>query len=65
MGLIAEEVYPIFPEAVPLDEKKLPFSVDYGKLMAPVIAAIQQLFTETAELRRENQQLRERLGSKS
>lgn len=39
-GLIAEEVVDVFSEAVTLDQSGEPFSVDYAKLVAPLIDAL-------------------------
>lgn len=53
IGLIAEEVYEVFPEIVPLDEKGRPEAVNYEFLVAPLIGAIkeQQAQIEALEAR--------------
>lgn len=50
-GLIAEDVEPLFPGVVQLDEDGNPFSIDYGRLVSPTIAAVQALKRENDELR--------------
>ena len=43
IGLIAEEVAPIFPELISYNEEGLPESIDYDKLTPVLIKAIQDL----------------------
>jgi len=51
MGLIAQDVEKIFPEAVTTNSETGLKSVDYGKLVAPLIEAVktQQTKIETLE----------------
>lgn len=51
-GLIAEQVAQVFPEAVGRDERGRPKAVDYGKLSAALIGAVQELETEVRKLKR-------------
>lgn len=41
-GLIAEEVYEIYPDLVPIDEQGRPDAVSYDVLVVPVLAAVQE-----------------------
>ncbi len=52
-GIIAQELYPIYPEAVykPMDDKKDYWAVDYGKLTPLLVIAIQELKKENEELK--------------
>jgi hypothetical protein len=43
IGFIAEEVYEIFPNAVPLDASNKPEAIDLGQMLAISFAAIQEL----------------------
>lgn len=68
MGVIAQEVQKVFPEAVSTDKKSGIMSVAYSKLIAPIIEAIKELFTrsekherEIASLKEENRLLKESL----
>lgn len=42
MGVIAEQIAELFPDAVTFDEDGLPAGVDYSKLVVPCIGMIQQ-----------------------
>lgn len=68
MGVIAQEVHKVFPEAVSIDKKSGILSVAYSKLIAPIIEAIKELFSqsqkherEIASLKEENRLLKESL----
>ncbi|WPU64041.1 tail fiber domain-containing protein [Peredibacter starrii] len=68
MGVIAQEVQKLFPEAVSTDKKSGIMSVAYSKLIAPIIEAIKELFNqsqkherEIASLKEENRLLKESL----
>jgi len=62
MGVIAQDVQKVFPEAVVVDKKGY-FSVAYSKLVAPLIESVRELFSNEKELRREVASLRENLKS--
>jgi hypothetical protein len=49
-GLIAEEVFKIFPELVVLDDEGLPFSVQYHKLIPLLLKDIQRIRSRIEEL---------------
>lgn len=51
MGVIAEQIAELFPDAVTLDTDGLPSGVDYSKLVIPCIGMIQQQQKEIEELR--------------
>lgn len=51
LGLIAEEVVELFPEAVNLDAEGLPFSISYDQLTTLTIGVVQQLYLEIKMLR--------------
>ncbi|WPU64042.1 tail fiber domain-containing protein [Peredibacter starrii] len=53
MGVIAQEVQKVFPEAVSTDKKSGIMSVAYSKLIAPIIEAIKDLFGQVTALKRE------------
>lgn len=66
MGVIAQEIESVFPEAVETDENGYK-GVAYGKLVAPVIEAIKELDKKTqriSALEKENQMMKEFLCSK-
>lgn len=74
LGLIAQEVEKIFPDAVweytDPDSKKTYKNVEYGHLIAPVIEAIKELATlvksnkaDMVALRSENESLKKRLDA--
>lgn len=50
MGVKAEQVYELFPDAVTLDEEELPSGVDYSKLVVPCIGMIQQMEKRISKL---------------
>jgi hypothetical protein len=50
LGLIAQEVREVFPELVAADQNGM-LSVKYGNLVAPLIAAVQQLKQQNEELK--------------
>ena len=43
IGVIAEELYKVFPYAVTLDDNGIPDGVEYGKLSLLAIEAIKKL----------------------
>lgn len=47
IGFIAEEVFPVLPEAVTLDEDYQPRALNYGTFSVVAIAALQELVTTT------------------
>lgn len=47
VGFIAEEVYPLIPEVVGLDQDNLPANIDYSKLTPIIVKAIQELAATT------------------
>ena len=52
-GLIAEDVYKIFPNVVTLAEvngKMVPDSIDYSKLVTPLLKKVQMLEKRVTEL---------------
>lgn len=56
-GLIAEDVYKIFPDVVTLTSlngKKVPDSIDYSKLIVPLIKKVQLLENRVATLENKN-----------
>jgi hypothetical protein len=60
MGVIAQEVEAVFPEAVSTDDEGFK-SVAYGKLIAPLIEAVKELKTKNDYLRIENESLKNRV----
>jgi hypothetical protein len=50
-GVIAQDLLPVIPEAVRLDEKGY-YSVAYGNLAGLLIEAIKELRTEVAEIKK-------------
>jgi hypothetical protein len=54
MGVIAQEVEEIFPEAVSTDEQGYK-SVAYGKLIAPLVEAVKEQQNQIKELKEENE----------
>jgi hypothetical protein len=50
VGLIAEELYELFPNLVNLDEEGKPYSINYSGLTVILINAIKQLHKETSYL---------------
>jgi hypothetical protein len=57
VGLIAEEVFEVLPEVVPLWDGE-PEAVNYEFIVAPLIGAVQELAAQVAELRAEIQELK-------
>ena len=51
IGVIAEEVYSVFPELVALDENNKPLSVYYDKFVAVLIEAVKELSQEIEKLK--------------
>ena len=51
MGVIAEEVYSVFPELVALDENNRPLGVYYDKFAAVLIEAVKELNQEIEKLK--------------
>ena len=60
-GLIAEELFEVYPELVHLDEEGLPYSIDYSGLSLPLIQEVQSLRSELKSLREEITVLKEKL----
>jgi hypothetical protein len=60
-GLIAEEVEVSFPELLARDEQGEPWTVRYHLLTPLLLAEVQRLERQRADMERENQDLRERL----
>jgi hypothetical protein len=50
-GLIVEEVYPIIPNVVSLDENGKPASINYSRLSAYLIEAVKTITQEIAKLK--------------
>ncbi len=57
IGVIAQDVEKVFPEAVATDEKGMK-SVAYGNLVAPLIESVKELKKENDSLKKENQEIR-------
>lgn len=57
IGVIAQDVEKVFPEAVVTDEKGIK-SVAYGNLVAPLIEAVKELKKENDSLKKENQDIK-------
>jgi hypothetical protein len=53
IGLIAEEMYEVFPELTPLDAEGLPARVLYDRLVAVLIKQVQYLTVEMRLMREE------------
>ena len=51
IGLIAEEVAEIFPEVVSYDEHNGPDGINYSRLSAILIKAVQELSAEIKKLK--------------
>lgn len=56
LGLVAEEVHAVLPEAVVLDEDMLPLGLDLAKLVGALWAAVQELTDEVEDLRKAQSQ---------
>ncbi|HYD01557.1 MAG TPA: hypothetical protein VEB22_10050, partial [Phycisphaerales bacterium] len=63
LGLIAEDVQAVFPEAVTLDEQGRPASIDYSRIAALSIQAIKDLRALNAARDAELADLRARLAA--
>lgn len=50
MGLIAQEVKEVYPEAVTYDEKNDRYGVNYGAMIAPLLSAMKEMRSEYQEL---------------
>jgi hypothetical protein len=50
-GLVVEQVYPIIPNVVALDENGKPSSINYSRFSAYLIEAIKSLKTEIDEIK--------------
>lgn len=61
IGVIAQEVEGVFPEAVVTDESGFK-SVSYSKLVAPLIGAVKELSDENESLRRDVQEMKTNLA---
>jgi hypothetical protein len=53
LGVIAQEVRKVFPDAVTVDKETGILSVAYSMLIAPLIEAVKDLFNDSKELKRE------------
>ena len=62
IGLIAQEVEKVFPDAVKADEKGLK-SVKYGNLVAPIIEAIKELYNKYLDQQKKIDELEIRIHS--
>ncbi|HZW05830.1 MAG TPA: tail fiber domain-containing protein, partial [Phycisphaerales bacterium] len=63
LGLIAEDVHAVFPEAVTLDEQGRPASIDYSRIAALSIQAIKDLRAQNAAREAELTDLKARLAA--
>jgi hypothetical protein len=61
IGLLAEDVYKLFPELVPLDNDNLPFSVDYSRLSVLLLNEMQVLNKRVQQLEEDNKKIKELL----
>jgi hypothetical protein len=61
IGLIAEDVEEVAPLFVPKDEKGRPDAVSYSKLVIPLVASVQELTRDNAELRSMLQSMHEQI----
>jgi hypothetical protein len=61
LGFIAQEVYPILPEVVTLDENGEPRSIDYSRITALAVEAIKEQQSTVDRLAKENEDLKARL----
>jgi hypothetical protein len=61
LGVIAQEVEEVFPEVVRTDSQGYK-SVDYSKLVAPLIEAVKSLKSENEDLKESNANLEKRLA---
>jgi len=61
MGLIAQDVEKIFPEAVSTNKETGLKSVDYGKMIAPLIEAVKDQQKEISDLRSEIDKLKSKI----
>ena len=57
-GLIAQEVEPLIPEAVSLNEETDFYEMDYSKLVTPLIKAVQEQQEQIEELKQQINELR-------
>ncbi|MDD3263022.1 MAG: tail fiber domain-containing protein [Candidatus Absconditabacteria bacterium] len=62
IGLIAQEVEKVFPDAVKADDKGLK-SVKYGNLVAPIIEAIKELYNKYLDQQKKIDELEIRINS--
>ncbi len=60
IGVIAQDVEKVFPEAVATNDKGMR-SVAYGNLVAPLIEAVKELKKQNDTLKQENIEIRARL----
>lgn len=61
IGVIAEELYELFPEFVALNKDGQPDKVNYAPMSALLVHAIQELNTQTEQVKTENQALKSTL----
>jgi len=62
IGLVAQEVEKVFPDAVATDTKGLK-SVKYGNLVAPIIEAIKELYNKYLDQQKKIDELEIRINS--
>lgn len=53
LGVIAQEVKKVFPEAITVDKTTGIMSVAYSMLIAPLIEAVKELFSDSKTVKRE------------
>lgn len=62
IGLIAEEVVKLFPEAVNLDSEGLPFSISYDQISVLTVRIVQELILEIDRLGGRIKELEKKIG---
>ena len=63
LGLIAEDVHALFPDAVTLDEEGKPASIDYSRIAALSVQAIKDLRSQNAAREAELAELKARMAA--
>jgi hypothetical protein len=63
MGLIAQDVEKVFPEVVSVNPQTGLRSVDYGKLVAPLIEAVKDQQAEILDLKSQIKELQAKIGN--
>ena len=70
-GLLAQEVYEVFPQSVvkprdnDINTNQNPWMVDYGSMTPLIIKAVQELSAKVEKLEKENEELREMVKKKA